>query len=341
MSFKNHPKIKKARVGKILGLVISIVLVFAGIFSFFAFELVKQYKSNNKISFAEAYNEERLDEDIYIYVDVTQEPYEIGHYSDNEQYYYVSDGYDLYVIKCSKSESNYIGDMVRQDGSYELVGTVTRLSEEVIDTAIEVYNEGEEDPDEIINREDFDWYFQDVALNVHMQSNAETILILIGFVLLVIGTIAFIAAIIEMSRYSSAFGHISEMDGQMIAAELDSPQTVYLKNARTYLTPRFIVSLGSRCAIIPYANILWAYKYSHSYNFVPVVENVRIYTTDHRLIAVAEMHAFTSRKQQAIMSIFSAIQYYNPNVRFGYTNENINYFNALKYQQMNVNNNAV
>ena len=41
------------------------------------------------------------------------------------------------------------------------------------------------------------------------------------------------------------------------------------------------------------------------------------------------------------MSIFSAIQYYNPNVRFGYTNENINYFNALKYQQMNVNNNAV
>ena len=159
--------------------------------------------------------------------------------------------------------------------------------------------------------------------------------------------VTLIAGIIELSRFSSAFGRMSEMDGQLITAELDSPQTVYVKQAHTYLTPRFIVSLGSRCAVIPYANIFWTYKFTQRYNFIPIYSNIQVFTSDFRTLGIAEMSLFTPKKKQAEMTIFTAIQYYNPQVRFGYTAENSNYFNALRFQQVNsnyannnVNNNA-
>ena len=278
-----------------------------------------------------------LDDDIYVYVDITEEPYGIGSYGEARQFYYVSDGYDLYIIECSESEYNYITQQVKENGSYECVGTISKLSDEVIDLAIEVYNDGEDDPEEIIDREDFDWYFQDVALSVHDWSRAEGLLIFAAIMLLVFGIITFIAGIIELSRFNSAFGRMTEMDGQLIAAELDSPQTVYVKQAKTYLTPRFIVSLGSRCAVIPYANILWTYKFTQRYNFIPVFSNIQVFTSDFRKLAIAEMSLFAPKKKQAEMTIFNAIQYYNPQVCFGYTAENSNYFNALRYQQVNAN----
>lgn len=347
MSFKNHPKIRKARAGKVFCLIAGIVMLLVAVACIFLQSSIKADKRFDKVPFAEAYNEERLDEDIYVYVDVTEEPYGIGSYGEARQFYYVSDGYDIYILECSESEYNHITEEVEANGSYEVMGTISELNEEVIDLAIEVYNEDEEDPDNIINREDFDWYFQDVALDVNGLSDAESFLMFAALMLVVFGFIALIAGIVELSRYNSAFRYISELDGQMVAAELDSPQTVYIKKAHTYLTPRFLVSLGSRCAIIPYANILWAYKYTHRYNFVPVITNIQLYTSDHRVIAVSELNAFTLNKQRYITQIFSAIQYYNPTVRFGYTNENINYFNSLRYQQVNyynannnVNNNA-
>ncbi len=343
MNFKNHPKVKQALRGKVICFIVGMVMLAAAVVCFWLQGKVKIDKSFDKVAFAQAYNDEMLDEDIYVFVDITDEPYGIGSYGEARQFYYVSDGYDLYIIECSESEYNYITQQIKEKGSYECVGTVSKLEDEVIDLAIEVYNEGEENPADYINREDFDWYFQDVALSVHDQSRSEGLLIFAVLMLLVFGGITLIAGIVELSRYSSAFKHMTEMDGQLIAAELDHPQTVYVKQAHTYLTPRFVVSLGSRCAIVPYTNILWAYKFTQHYNFIPIFSNIQLHTGDGRLMKIAEMSIFASKKKQAEMAIFSAISYYNPQVRIGYTTENSNYFNTIRYQQANnnyANNNA-
>jgi hypothetical protein len=347
MNFKNHPKVRKARRGKVACLIAGVVMLLAAVACFFLRENIRVDRRFDKVAFAQAYNDEMLDEDIYVYIDITEEPYGIGSYGEARQFYYVADGYDLYIIECSESEYNEIAQQVKENGSYECIGTISKLDEEVIDLAIEVYNEDEDDPEEIINREDFDWYFQGVALSVHDITHAEGLLLFATLMLIVFGLITLIAGIVELSRFSSAFGRMSEMDQQLIAAELDSPQTVYVKQAHTYLTPRFIVSLGSRCAVIPYANIFWTYKFTQRYNFIPIYSNIQVFTSDFRTLGIAEMSLFTPKKKQAEMTIFNAIQYYNPQVRFGYTAENSNYFNALRFQQANsnyannnVNNNA-
>ena len=335
MSKINNPKVKRARAGKTIGLIFSIVMLLAAALCFYLQNYEHRKNTFNSVAFADAYNDERLDEDIYVYIEVEKEPYEIGHYDSDEQYYYVSDGYDLYIIRCSENQYENIKAEVEANGVYEVTGAICHLNDEVIETAIEIYNEGEEDPEEIIDREDFDNYFQGVALNVGASAESENGLFAIGLIIGLFGLLMFLFNIIRVAKYNKVLANLSDMDAQIIDQELESPQTVYIKGCKTYLTPRYIVSIGNYLAVIPYTDVLWAYKFTQRYYFMPVYTDIKVMTRDFKLNPIANMGLFTAGKDQMVAQIFSTIQYYNPQAQFGYTDQLRNYFNSLKKQPVN------
>ena len=140
---------------------------------------------------------------------------------------------------------------------------------------------------------------------------------------------------LRVAKYRKTFKNLSDIDAEVISQELESPQTVYLKKCKTFLTPRYIVSIGNYLAIIPYSEILWAYKFTQSYNFIPVYTDVKIMTRDFKETPIANMGPLTTGKDQVIAQLFGTIQQYNPQVAFGYTDELRNYFNNLKKQPVN------
>ena len=339
----NDSRIRRARTGKIIGVIVGAVFLLLAAFFFYLMHDEHKSRTFTSIPFAEAYNKDKLGDDLYVYIDVDREPYEIGHYDKDEQYYYVSDGYDLYIIRCSEKEYETIRDEVEKNGVYEITGTVYELNEEVIKTAIEVYNEGEEDPEEIIDRSFFDEYFKGVALYVGAPSGSENGSMALGIICLLIGFFVFLLSALTLGRYNKTLRRLSDMEAQIISQEIESPQTIYIAKGHTYLTPRYIVSFGNCLSIIPYTDVIWAYKFVQRYYFMPVYTDIKVMTRDFKLTPICQMGLLATGKDQIVAQIFNAIQYYNPQAQFGYSNELRKYFNDLKKQPVtytNTNQNA-
>ena len=180
-------------------------------------------------------------------------------------------------MRCSKSEYESVLADIEAQGYSHVVGTISNLDEEVIEMAIETYNEGETDAEYIIDRDTFDGYFGDVAIN--------------------------------------------------------DPRTVYIKKANTLLTPNHIVSAGNRLTIVSYDEIMWAYRFDQSYNLIPILTNIRIYTNKFVLKNISDMSGLTFKKTEIINQILETIQAHNPQVAIGYTAELNNYFKSLKNKQ--------
>lgn len=338
MSKIDNLKVKRAHAGKALTVAIGAALLIIGALSFLLEWYIHKNNVDNRVYFADAYNEDMLKDDIYVCVDVTNEPYEICYYDKEERYYYVSDGYDLYIVRCSEKEYNDIVFGVKSQGTYEIIGTVTEPNDEVMDLAFEYYNEGEE-PENVVTRKEFDDYFMGAALLIGGQAHSEGGFMILGIFAVGFGLLIFGYGLLALIGYNKAFNRLSDVGAQVLESELDSPQTVYLKNCNTYLTPRYIVSMGHKFNIVPYSDILWAYRFNQSYNFMTVLTNVKLFTRNFETLSVADMSGIVFKKDDAIAQIFDAIHQHNPETCFGYTDQLQNHFNSL-VEQANINENA-
>ena len=94
--------------------------------------------------FADAYNNETLKADDMVYVDLTDELYEFGYYEDTERYYFGFDEYDdMYILRCSQSREEDIAKEIDEKGSAHVVGTITKLKKEVLESALEYFNDSQ------------------------------------------------------------------------------------------------------------------------------------------------------------------------------------------------------
>ena len=150
--------VRSNRVSLVIGIIVAALVIFLLVLN----EFLTRIHQGEAIPFYEAYNEKKLEEDIYVYVDTYDYPYDIGYYDSSEQYYFVFDDSDLYILKCSESMYNRICKAIDDKGEFRIIGTIEEIKGEVRDMAIEVYNEDETDPEYMITEEDYDTFIKDV-----------------------------------------------------------------------------------------------------------------------------------------------------------------------------------
>ncbi len=332
MSKIDNAVIKKVLTGKLIMLIVGIAFLLISIFCFYKVGASSGTEQENAISFAEAYDENQINDDIYVYVDVDSEPYGIGYYDNSEMYYYVTDDQGIYVMRCSKSEYESVLADIEAQGYSHVVGTISNLDEEVIEMAIETYNEGETDAEYIIDRDTFDGYFGDIAINVGGSTASEGGVSVLGIVFFIAAVFCMIIGGVGYFVYNKEISRFSDVEAQMLTAELNDPRTVYIKKANTLLTPNHIVSAGNRLTIVSYDEIMWAYRFDQSYNLIPILTNIRIYTNKFVLKNISDMSGLTFKKTEIINQILETIQAHNPQIAIGYTAELNNYFKSLKKQ---------
>ena len=314
ISSKIQKEISKTKTGFIVGLVI---LLIAGALFIFGGSSSNKSKEN-AIPFGQAYNEDLLEEDICVYVAISEAPWEFGSYDNSEYYSYIWDDNDLYILRSTKSQLDKIKKEVAEKGSYIVKGTITELNDEVMEHALEAYNEGE-DPANQFTKEDFEGYMQGVGLNYKAQTSASSGLYVLG---LIVGLFAILFMGLYGLRffgYSNVIKKLSDAEAMQISGEIDSPQTEYIKKARTYLTPRYIMSFGNKLVFVRYEDIVWAYEFVQRTNFVPTASNIRLRTRDGQNLIISDMAAVG--REAVIRKIFETIYNRNPEVDFGYSQD--------------------
>lgn len=314
ISSKIQKEINGTRTGFIVGIVI---LLIAGALFFLGISSGNKSKED-AIHFGQAYNDGLLEEDICVYVPISDEPWEFGSYDNSEYYSYIWDDNDLYILKSTKSELDRIKKEVAAKGSYIVMGTITKLNDEVMDLALEAYNEGE-DPENQFTKENFEGYMQGVGLNYKAQTSKSSGLYVLA---LIVGLFALLIGGLYGLRffgYSSVIKKLSDAEAMQISGEIDSPQTEYIKKARTYLTPRYIMSFGSKLVFVRYEDIVWAYEFVQRTNFVPTASNIRLRTRDGQNLIISDMAA--AGRKEVIRKVFETIYNRNPEVDFGYSQD--------------------
>ena len=328
-----HPMIRKSCSRKLVAVLIGIVIALAGVCSIIYSGILSNKLQEEKIAFSEIYKSENYNYSGYVYVDIAEEPFEIGHYDDDEQYYYITDGNDIYIMICSKSKYDEISSAIKANGTYNLVGSIAHLSNEVIATAMEIYSGDDTSSDLTATREKFTTYFADIAISANKSATNVELLIILGIFLLAFAIIIILAAGLEYLSYRRTLKKMSDAESEMVYSEMESPQTVFIKKCNTYLTPRYIVSLGNKLEIHKYTDILWAYRFDQSYSFVPVLTNIKAMTSDMKTVNIADMQGLTAGKTQIINQILEQLQAHNPQVAIGYTSEYIKHFKELRKSQ--------
>lgn len=315
---------KKAYNGKIIGVVFGVAMLIAAALVILFGKLSTSKIEENPVYFSDAYADQRLKEDLYVFIDVAEDPILIGYYNDSEQYYYAFDKYDeFYIIECSKSEYEKICSDIKTDSVAHVEGSIDSLSTEVLDNSFDYLNDGNANP---WTRETFDSYFMGVGLDVNGQVGYFNICLVLGGLLAVIGAVLLLSAGIELHHYNTFQKSLSDTDLAAINGETESPMTVYHKAVRTYLTPHYILSYGNTPVFVRYADILWAYKHVQKTNGVTTLTNITIVTSDHKSQTVADKVG-GDNCEAIFNNILATIMDRNPNTLIGYSDENKNYIN--------------
>ena len=196
--------------------------------------------------------------------------------------------------------------------------------QEVVDMAYETYLEfGLDDP---MTREEFDDYFGGMAIYKGYRTGASGNYAMLVLLSIVLGFIFLIIGIPGIISYLGGHKKLSTEEKELIAAELEDPRTVYIKQCHCFLTPRHLVYADNHFAVLPYEDIIWSYKYTFRYCFIPVYNCVIVNTRDRKKKRIAHMSVFVTSQDRILQQLFTEISAHNPVAVFGFTKEAQNYY---------------
>ncbi len=304
----NSPVIAKIFKIKTIMLIVSIVMLILAMFFFMVGDVGSVLQSSKSpVHFSEAYNNEELDEGKKVCLYIVEEPYLIGYYDDSECYYYVEDYYDdLYIMRASKEEAEEITEMINDSDYCEVDGVIYELDQEVIDEAINYYNDGNSYP---ITEQDFEDYFENVALWVK-EDDPEPVLIVLGSLLVVGGIILLLICLKGFNSYSTTLRDMTLQTANDANNELADPATLMIPEVNTYFTPKKIISAGPTLEIVNYADIIWVYMQGG--------KSVTVWDKDYHKHEIGCSSKSFPDKETVYANIIATIQSRNPFVEVGY-----------------------
>ena len=146
---------------------------------------------------------------------------------------------------------------------------------------------------------------------------------LVGILFTIIGIVFFI-------RFRKDISSLSPDVLAMIERELADSNAIYLCNRSLCLTPNYLVMLDNKFKVYSYQNIIWMYDFEQRYNGVRTSKGIKISTIDGKTYLIANMSVATQAAKNNYEMIWNYLYQKNPNMRVGYTTDNITYFNEVK-----------
>lgn len=278
-----------------------------------------------------------------VYLDVEEIYSAFAVYDDKtDAYYYVYDGKYYYIVYLKESKYLELSNMDLSENPYRLEGITHKVTDDVMNIAIEDYNEDLLEDEEAMDEYSFYKMFGDVYLDQTV-SYSETASMynvfavftgFIGLILSIVGGVGFI-------RFNN---NVKKLDGNeidSIESEMADKESFYYKAIKLYLTKNYIVMLNGRFQVYKYSDILWMYPFEQRYNGIRTNRAIKIFTKDGKTTMLANIGVATKTQKAIYDEVWNTIVEKNPNIVFGYTNENIKHFNEVRKEIKNNKKNGI
>lgn len=318
---------KRGRITTIIGVVLiilSIVLI-----SLSANQNEKDEQNIKYLNELIESNDRKTGEKAYLNINWLSSKFAV--YNDTtDAYYFAYDGDYYYIIYMTESKASELLNMDLENNPVEITGVTRSISDDVRDIAIEDYNSELEDNEEALTTSNFYNIFGDIYLDqTSTYSTTTDMYSAFGILIFFFGLITTLVGIISSISVSSRMKKISDVDIQILESEMNNSESFYYDKVKLYLTPNYIIMVDGRLLYYKYSDILWMYSYESRYNGFRTNKAIKILTNDAKTSMFANTPLATKQGKAIYDEIWDTIVSKNPNMKLGYTTENIKYFNGV------------
>jgi len=252
-----------------------------------------------------------------------------------DAFYYAYDGNYYYIVFLSEKKAKELLNMDLKSSPTKIEGITSSIPNDVKEIVIDDYNSALKDiplgeGEERLTKENFYKFFGSVYLDqTQSTSTTSNIYLVVGILTFLTGFITTIVGLISSISISSRLRKISDVDVQMLEKEMSSSESFYYDKAKVYLTPNYIIMVDGRLLYYKYSDILWMYSYEHRYNGMRTVKAIKILTKDAKTSMFANLPLVTKTQKEIYDEIWNTIASKNPNIKLGYSSENVKYFKGV------------
>lgn len=279
-------------------------------------------------------SEDKTDKKAYINLNMI--PYQFAVSDDTENsFFIVADDQYLYIAYMSPSDFERLNNEDIVNNPVRIEGITETTTEQIKQLAINTYNEGLEE-DEQISIDEFNNYFGSVYLNMTIEGNSNANILLGLFILFllfgVIGTISSLIQLISFKKKTSKMDYnlIEELDNEM-----NDEKSFYYEKIHLYLTDKHIINFDGKFIVIDYKDIVWMYPFEQRTNGIKTSQAIKVMTEDGKTYTIATIDVVSKAKKEIYNEIWNTIISKNNKMLLGYTKENIQEMKEKKKNKKN------
>lgn len=279
-------------------------------------------------------SEDKTDKKAYINLNMI--PYQFAVSDDTENsFFIVADDQYLYIAYMSPSDFERLNNEDIVNNPVRIEGITETTTEQIKELAIDTYNEGLEE-DEQISIDEFNNYFGSVYLNMTIEGNSNANILLCLFILfLLFGVIGTISSLIQLISFKKK---TSKMDSDLIEEldnEMNDEKSFYYEKIHLYLTDKHIINFDGKFTVIDYKDIVWMYPFEQRTNGIKTSQAIKVMTEDGKTYTIATIDVVSKAKKEIYNEIWNTIISKNNKMLLGYTKENIQEMKEKKKNKKN------
>lgn len=262
------------------------------------------------------------------YVDIAYIPYRcVSIENSNNSYYIVNDGEYMYIALMDQSKFNEFNHDDIKDHPQRAQGYTKKLTNEVKEMILEVYNDNVDQEYQILKSE-FDDYFGSIYLNMVMdKEDVATFPTLISIGLAIFGVIGVGLVFYEIFSYKYSISKLDEYLISQIDMEMNMATAEYYQPVHMYLTNNYLINFKHAFKVMKYEDIAWIYVYEKRVNGLEQTRAIKVVDNNGKRHTIAKIRLMSKKQSECYDEIFNTVLSKNSNVLIGYTDENIKEMN--------------
>lgn len=264
------------------------------------------------------------------YLEIKERPYSIAKYEneENHAFYIVFDGRYFYITYLSDDLYEKLNVEGLDENPITIYGTTEKIPENVKEIALEVYNEGLDEENQI-TMDDFGSYFGEVFLTNTSLKNTNYIFYIISAILLLVSLFFLSLFIINKLKVQKTLKNISESQLKKIEKEIDDDKTLHYPKYHLILTNNYIIKTNHHLTILKYQDLIWVYEQKTKEYGITTSRKVFVVDKHGKNYNILSTDGLTTKNENIPKDIITTISSKNENILVGMTKKNEEKINEI------------
>ena len=286
--------------------------------------------TNNYLYLNDIIENKNNEENAYAYLEISQAPYSIAKYENEENYafYIVFDGRYFYITYLSDDLYNKLNVEGLEENPLTIYGTTEAIPENVKEIALEVYNEGLDEENQI-TMDEFGSYFGEVFLNNTSLKNTNYIFYIISAILLLVSLFFLSLFIINKLKVRKTLKNMNELELTKLEKEIDDDKTLHYPKYHLILTNNYVIKFSKGLMILKYKDLIWVYEQKTKEYGITTSRKVFVMNKLEKTYNILTTDGLTKRNENIPKEVITAISNKNENILVGMNKKNEEKINEI------------